>query len=58
MALSLAERGRMGNAAYSAARSSRQRRLNELCDDGMALKVAAHEVGWSHRSARRWRRTD
>lgn len=56
MALSLAERGRMGNAACSAARIARQNRLNELCDGGVGLKLAAHQVGWSYRSARRWRR--
>jgi hypothetical protein len=26
--------------------------------EGVPLKVAAYRVGWSHRSARRWRRTE
>jgi hypothetical protein len=53
--VTLAERGRMANAAYSAQRIERQRQLNELLADGVNLKRAAHLVGWSYRSARRWR---
>lgn len=56
--MTLAERGRMANAAYSAMRQAKQRQLNELCAAGVNLKRAAHMVGWSYRSARRWHRRD
>lgn len=52
----LAERGRMANAAYSAMRQAKQRQLALLLADGVPLKRAAHAVGWSYRSARRWRK--
>lgn len=54
--MTLAERGRMANAAYSAMRQAKQRQLNDLCAAGVNLKRAAHMVGWSYRSARRWRK--
>lgn len=53
--MTLSERARMATAVRQQRRIARQRQLNELCASGMNLKRAAHMVGWSYRSARRWR---
>lgn len=53
--MTLAERARMATAVRQQRRIERQRQLNELCAAGMNLKRAADAVGWSYRSARRWR---
>lgn len=53
--MSLPERARMATAVRQQKRIDRQRQLNELCAAGMNLKRAAAVVGWSYRSARRWR---
>lgn len=53
--MSLPERARMATAVRQQRRIDRQRQLNELCAAGMNLKRAAAAVGWSYRSARRWR---
>lgn len=53
--MTLAERARMATAVRQRRRIDRQRQLNELCAAGMNLKRAAAAVGWSYRSARRWK---
>lgn len=53
--MTLAERARMATAVRQQRRIARQRQLNELCAAGVNLKRAAHMVGWSYRSARRWK---
>lgn len=53
--MTLAERAHMATKARQAARDAKARQLNALCASGMNLKRAAHVVGWSYRSARRWR---
>ncbi len=53
--MTLAERARMATAVRQQRRIERQRQLNELCAAGVHIKQAAYAVGWSHRSARRWR---
>jgi len=56
--MTLAERARMATAVRVEARIARQRELGRLLREGMNLKRAAHAVGWSYRSARRWRRRE
>lgn len=56
--MTLAERAQMATAVRQAKRINRQRQLNELCSAGMNLQSAAHAVGWSYRSARRWHRRE
>jgi hypothetical protein len=56
--MTLAERARLATAVRQQKRLARQRELQQLCAAGMNLKRAAHAVGWSYRSARRWRRQD
>lgn len=53
--MTLAERARMATAVRQQRRIARQRQLNELLAGGVNLKRAAHMVGWSYRSARRWK---
>ena len=53
--MTLAERAHMATAVRQAKRDQRGRQLDQLCGDGVSLKRAAHVVGWSYRSARRWR---
>lgn len=55
MSLSLAERASIATSVRVSARMARQRELDRLLADGMNLKRAAAAVGWSYRSARRWR---
>ncbi|UKK84719.1 helix-turn-helix domain-containing protein [Sphingopyxis sp. BSN-002] len=54
--MTLAERAHMATAVRVSARIARQRELSRLLAEGMPLKRAAHAVGWSYRSARRWRK--
>lgn len=56
--MTLAERARMATAVRQQKRLARQRQLQELCAAGMNLQRAAHAVGWSYRSAKRWHRQD
>lgn len=56
--MTLAERARMATAVRQQRRIARQLQLNELCAAGVNLKRAAHMVGWSYRSARRWHRRE
>ena len=53
--MTLAERARMATAVRQQKRIDRQRQLNELLSGGVNLKRAAAAVGWSYRSARRWK---
>jgi hypothetical protein len=43
------------NAARTSKRLSKGAKLDELLASGEPLKRAAHLVGWSYRSAHRWR---
>lgn len=53
--MTLAERGRLGNAVTTARARERADRLLTLLEMGEPLKRAAYEAGMSYRSARRWR---
>ncbi len=53
--MTLAERARMATAVRQQRRIARQRKLNELLAGGVNLKRAAAAVGWSYRSAKRWK---
>lgn len=53
--MTLAERAQLATKARQDARDAKARQLNALCASGMNLKRAAHAVGWSYRSARRWK---
>lgn len=56
--MTLAERATMATAVRQQKRIERQRQLKQLCAGGMNLQRAAHAVGWSYRSARRWHRRE
>ena len=53
-----AERARMGGEVARQRGLERHRKLIELRDEGVNLKRAAYEVGWSYRSAKRWHRQE
>lgn len=56
--MTLAERARMATAVRQQKRIDRTRQLTEQLEAGVCLKRAADAVGWSYRSARRWRKRE
>lgn len=56
--MTLSERATMATAVRQQKRIERQRQLTEHLSAGMTLQRAAHAVGWSYRSARRWRKRE
>ena len=55
--MTLAERAQLATAARVQRRIEKQRLLRVLLADGECLARAAHKVGWSYRSARRWHKS-
>lgn len=57
--MNMTERAKLGGAVAHARRVEKHRALRDLLErEGLNLKRAAHAVGWSYRSARRWHRQD
>jgi hypothetical protein len=54
--MTLAERARLATQIRQSAAAMRALRLRRLLDEGEGLKRAAHRVGVSIRTARRYRR--
>lgn len=54
--MTLAERAQLATLASQRKAVGRAVRLCWLLDEGVGLKRAAHRVGWSYRSATRWKR--
>lgn len=53
--MTLQERGKLGNEAMRQAALERARRLRDMLERGECLKRAAHHVGISYRTAKRYR---
>jgi len=53
--MTLQERGRLANQAYSMRAAERARAVRDLQSEGVCLKRAAHAAGVSYRTAKRYR---
>lgn len=53
--MTLQERFRLATAARQQRCYARAEELRRLLDEGEPLKRAAYRVGWSYRSAKRWK---